>query len=136
VDGGASAKGVNAFLLKGAGADERKQAEALIALTNDARAFFASMFGPAPEAPLRLVAVTRGAGFDDGGTVLLGEGAFRRSKIDAVTALGIAEAVARLWIGADSPVRGEGQGVVREGLTRFVATLTAGCMAQTPRQLQ
>lgn len=123
VDGSASAKGINAFLLKGADADERKQAEALIALTNDARAFFASMFGPAPEAPVRLVAVTRGAGFDDGGTVLLGEGAFRRRKIDAVTALGIAEAVARLWIGADSPLRGEGQGVLREGLTRFVATL-------------
>ena len=123
VDGGANARGIRAFLLKGAGADERKQAEALIALTNDARAFFASLFGPAPDAPLRLVAVTRGAGFDDAGTVLLGEGAFRRKKIDAVTALGIAEAMARLWIGADSPVRGEGQGVLREGLTRFVATL-------------
>ena len=123
VDGGANAKGISAFMLKGAGADERKQAEALIALTNDARTFFASLFGPAPDAPLRLVAVTRGAGFDDAGTVLLGEGAFRRKKIDAVTALGIAEAVARLWIGASSPVRGEGQGVVREGLTRFVATL-------------
>jgi len=123
VDGGASAKGISVFLLKGAGADERKQAEALIALTNDARAFFASLFGPATDAPLRLIAVTRGAGFDDAGTVLLGEGAFRRKKIDAVTALGIAEAVARLWIGADSPVRGEGQGVLREGLTRFVATL-------------
>jgi hypothetical protein len=123
VDGSADAKGISAFLLKGAGADERKQAEALIALTNDARTFFASLFGPAPDAPLRLAAVTRGAGFDDAGTVLLGEGAFRRKKIDAVTALGIAEAVARLWIGGDSPVRGEGQGVLREGLTRFVATL-------------
>ena len=123
VDGSANAKGISAFLMKGAGAEERKQAEALIALTNDARTFFASLFGPARETPLRLVAVTRGAGFDDAGTVLLGEGAFRRKKIDAVTALGIAEAVARLWIGADSPVRGEGQGVLREGLTRFVATL-------------
>jgi hypothetical protein len=123
VDGAAGAKGISAFLLKGAGPEERKQAEALIALTNDARTFFASLFGPAPDAPLRLVAVTRAAGFDDAGTVLLGEGAFRRKQIDAVTALGIGEAVARLWIGADSPVRGEGQGVLREGLTRFAATL-------------
>jgi hypothetical protein len=123
VDGGANAKGISAFLPKGAGVDERKQAEALIALTSDARAFFASLFGSAPDAPLRLVAVTRGAGFDDAGTVLLGEGAFGRKKVDAVTALGIGEAVARLWIGADSPVRGEGHGVLREGLTRFVATL-------------
>src|SRR5439155_23378890 len=29
----------------------------------------------------------------------------------------------RLWIGADTPVRGEGPGVVREGLSRFLATL-------------
>jgi hypothetical protein len=123
VDGSANAKGISAFLPKGGGADERKQAEALIALTNDARTFFAGLFGPAPGVPLRLVAVTRGAGFDDAGTVLLGEGAFRRKKIDALTAFGISEAVARLWIGAESPVRGEGHGVLREGLTRFVATL-------------
>lgn len=123
VDGAAAAKGISAYLPKGAGADERKQAEALIALTNDARTFFAGLFGPAPEAPVRLVAVTRGAGFDDAGTILLGEGAFRRKKIDAVTALGITEAVARLWLGAESPIKGEGYGVLREGLTRFVTSL-------------
>lgn len=123
VDGSANAKGISAYLPKGAGADERKQAEALISLANDARTFLASLFGPAPDAPVRLVAVNRGAGFDDAGTVLLGEGVFRRKKVDAATALGITEAVARLWIGADAPVRGEGHGVVREGLTRFVASL-------------
>jgi tetratricopeptide (TPR) repeat protein len=123
IDGGADAKGVSAFLPKGAGADERKQAEALIALTSDARTFFAGLFGQAPAAPLRLVAVTRGSGFDDAGTMLLGEGAFRRRKLDASTALEISEAVARVWIGADTPVRGEGYGVLREGLTRFVAGL-------------
>ena len=32
-------------------------------------------------------------------------------------------AVARLWIGAETPVRGEGQGVLREGLVRFLASL-------------
>ena len=120
---GAGARGISAYLPKGAGTDERKQAEALIALANDARTFFASLFGPVPEVPVRLVAVTRGAGFDDAGTILLGEGAFRRRKVDAVTALGITEAVARLWLGAESPIRGEGYGVLREGLTRFVASL-------------
>lgn len=122
-DGAGNAKGISAFLPKGASADERKQAEALIALTGDARTFFAGLLGAAPDIPLRLVAVTRGGGFDDAGTVLLGEGAFRRKKVDAVTALQIAEAVARVWIGADAPVRGEGHGVVREGLTRFLAGL-------------
>jgi hypothetical protein len=123
LDGSGNAKGITALLPKGAQADEQKQAEALIALANDARTFYAGMFGTAPAVPLRLVAVTRGAGFDDAGTMLISEGAFRRRKVDSVTALGIAEAVARLWIGADTPVRGEGYGVLREGLVRFAATL-------------
>mgnify|MGYP003693853421 CR=1 FL=1 len=72
---------------------------------------------------MRLISTTRGAGFEDAGTILLGEGSFRRQKIDAVTALSIGEAIARLWIGGDTTVRGEGHGVVREGLTRFLATL-------------
>lgn len=123
VDGSGNAKDVTAFLPKGSGEDERRQAEALIALTNEARSFYAAMFGAAPGVPLRLVAVNRGAGFDDAGTLLVGEGAFRRKKIDSATALNISEAVARLWIGADTPVRGEGHGLLREGLTRFVASL-------------
>jgi hypothetical protein len=68
------------------------------------------------------VASKRGAGFDDGGTILLGEGAFQRKKIDSITALGIGEAVAHLWIGGATPVRGEGHGVLREALARFIAT--------------
>src|SRR5258708_17868099 len=122
-EGSGNAKGITAFLPKGSNADEQKHAEALIALANDARIFYAGMFGAAPLVPLRLVAVTRGAGFDDGGTVLIPEGAFRRKKIDSVTALGVAEGLARLWIGGDTPVRGEGSGVLREGLVRFAASL-------------
>src|SRR5216684_8665142 len=56
VDGGGNAKGISAFLPKGAGADDRKQAESLIALAADARTFCAGLFGAAPEVPLRLVA--------------------------------------------------------------------------------
>lgn len=123
VEGSGNAKGITAFLAKGSGPDEQKQAEALIALANDARTFYAGMFGAAPAVPLRLVAVSRGAGFDDAGTMLISEGAFRRKKVDSVTALGIAEAVARLWIGAETPVRGEGHGVLREGLVRFASSL-------------
>ncbi len=123
VDGGANAKGITVYLPKGVAADQRKQAEGLISLTNDARSFFGSVFGASPDVPLRLVSVTRGGGFDSAGTILLAEGSFGRKKVDSVTALAIGEAVARLWIGADSPVRGEGNGVVREGLARFLAML-------------
>lgn len=123
LEGTGNAKGISGLVAKGAGDDERKQAESLITLAAEARGFFATMFGPAPDVPVRLVAARRGAGFDDAGTVLVNEGAFRRRKIDAVTALGIAEAMARLWIGGDTPVRGDGHGVLREGLARFFATL-------------
>lgn len=119
----ATAKGVTAFLPKGASPDEQKQAQALIGLANDARTFYAGLLGAAPDVPVRLISTTRGAGFEDAGTILLGEGSFRRKKIDAVTALSIGEAIARLWVGGATTVRGEGHGVVREGLTRFLATL-------------
>jgi len=78
VEGSGNSRGITALLPKGSGADEQKQAESLIALANDARTFYAGMFGAAPSVPLRLVAVNRGAGFDDAGTVLVSEGAFRR----------------------------------------------------------
>ena len=119
----ATAKGISAYLPKGAGADEQKQAQALIGLANDARTFFGGLFGSTPDVPVRLISVTRGAGFEDAGAILLGEGSFRRKKIDAGTALNIGEAMARLWLGGDTPTRGEGHGVVREGLARFLATL-------------
>lgn len=120
-DGTGEASGITAYLPKGASAEERKRADELIALAASARSFYAGLLGTAPDAPVRLVAVKRGAGFNDGGTVLVDTAAFRRSKLDAVTALLIAEAVAHLWIGGATPVRGEGGGVLREGLPRFLA---------------
>ena len=123
VDGAANAKGISAFLLKGASADERKRAEALMGLAQDARAFFADLLGPATDVPVRLVSVTRGAGFDDSGTILLSAAAFRRNRIDAITALAISEAIARVHLAGDRGVHGDGYGALREGLARFLATL-------------
>jgi hypothetical protein len=122
-NGSGDASGVSAFMPKGAAAEERKQADELIALAASARSFYAGLLGTAPDMPIKLVAVRRGAGFNEGGTVLLDAAAFRRSKIDAVSALMIAETVARMWVGGIAPVRGEGFGVLREGLIRFLATL-------------
>ncbi|HEY0406970.1 MAG TPA: hypothetical protein VGC89_14655, partial [Pyrinomonadaceae bacterium] len=119
----AEARGINALLPKGASADERKQAEAIVALAGAARSYFVTLLGPAPDVPIRLIAVTRGAGFTDTGTLLLDAAAFRRTKIDAATALLVAEAVGHLWIGGKTAIRGEGLGSVREGLTRYLATL-------------
>lgn len=122
-EGSGDSKGITAFVPKGAPADERKQADLMISAAANARSFYAGLLGPAPNAPIRLVAVRRGAGFSDAGTVLIEWGAFRRAKLDAATAMLIAESVARLWIGAQTPIRGEAVGVLREGLPRYLATI-------------
>ena len=121
IEGTGDGRGIVVFAEKGAGADERKRADALIAFTGAARAFYATMFGPAPDVPVRLVSVRRGAGFSDGGTVLIDADSLRLPKVDAATALSVAETVARLWIGGQTPVRGEGGGVLRDALVRFLA---------------
>lgn len=121
VEGAGEARGVTAMLPRGATAEERKRAEALTAFAAAARAYFASTLGSAQDAPVRIVAVNRGAGFDMGGTILVEPAVFRRAKLDGATALLIAESIARLWIGGATPVRGAGAGAVREGLTRLLA---------------
>jgi hypothetical protein len=122
LDGTADGRGITVLLEKGAGAEERKRAEALIAFGGMARSFYATSLGPAPDVPVRLVAVRRGAGFSDAGTVLFDADTLRLPKIDAATALAVAEAVARLWIGGQTPVQGEGGGVLRDALVRYLAT--------------
>jgi hypothetical protein len=122
VDGSGENKSISALVTRGSPADDRKHAEALIALAGSARAFYAGLLGAAPDTPIRLVSVRRGTGFDDSGTVLVESAAFRRAQVDSTTALLISEAIARLWIGAQTPVRAEGGAVLREGLVRFLAT--------------
>ncbi|HEX6047047.1 MAG TPA: tetratricopeptide repeat protein [Pyrinomonadaceae bacterium] len=122
VEGAADGKGIAVLLEKGASAEDRKRAEALIAFAAAARAFYASSLGPAPDLPVRIVSVRRGAGFNDSGTVLIDADALRLPKIDAATALSVAETVGRMWVGDQTPVRGEGNGVLRDGFVRFLAT--------------
>lgn len=124
VEGTGENRSITALIPKGAGAEERKQAEQLISLAGQMRTYFTSLLGPAPSVPIKMVAVRRGAGFNDSGTVLLEAAAFRRSKIDLTSARQLAEAMARLWIGGQAAVRGEGSGVIREGLVHFLAILS------------
>ncbi|HEX7315551.1 MAG TPA: tetratricopeptide repeat protein [Pyrinomonadaceae bacterium] len=123
VEGSGEARGITALLRPGATDEERKNAGSLVALAGAARAFYAGLLGPAPDVPVRLVAVRRGAGFDLGGTLLLSNAAFTRGKLDSVTATQVADAVARLWVGGAAGVEGEGAGALREGLPRYLAAL-------------
>ena len=122
VEGAGEGKGITVLLEKGATAEDRKRAEALIAFAGAARGFYAASLGPAPDVPVRIVSVRRGAGFNDSGTVLIDADTLRLPKIDAATALSVAETISRLWIGGQTPVRGEGGGALRDGLVRFLAT--------------
>ena len=122
VDGAGDGKGIAVLLEKGGSADDRKRADSLIAFAGAARSFFAASLGPAPDVPVRIVAVRRGAGFNDSGAVLIDADTLHLPKIDAATALSVTETIARLWVGGQTPVRGEGGGVLRDGLVRYLAT--------------
>ena len=114
--------GVSVFMPKGTGAEGQKRAAELTTLMSEARAFVASVLGKAPEAPLKIVSLRRGAGFNSGGTMTVDDAVFRRSKVDSQTAMNIAEAMAKLWIGNSTTVTGEGYGAISEGLSHFIAT--------------
>lgn len=114
--------GVEVLMPKGADAEAQKRANELAALANDAKIFTANLLGNAPDVPLRIVSSKRGAGFSGGGAILVDDNVFRQSKIDSGTALTIAEAVAKIWLGNSVQIYGDGYGVVREGLARYIAT--------------
>lgn len=115
-------KGVKVYLPKGATDFEKARGSELAGLMAEASTFTASLLGTAPSVPMRIVAVRKGAGFADAGTILLDYAAFRRPKIDSQTAMTIADSVAKIWLGNAKLVKGEGYGVIREGLSRFIAT--------------
>jgi len=117
-----NSSGVTVLAPKGVTGDAKGRADELAKLAADAKAFMAPLLGPAPDTPLRIVATRRGAGYEQAGTILVDEGVFRRSKIDSLTAMNVAEGVAKLWIGGSVAVTGDAQGAIREGLPRFLAT--------------
>ena len=117
-----NATGATVYVPKGLNADAQKRANELAAIATDAKAFIASLLGTAPDEPIRIVAVRRGTGFAGGGTIFVDESVFRRPKIDSLTAMNVAEAVAKMWIGGAIGITGDAQGTIREGLSRFIAT--------------
>lgn len=114
--------GIAVLAPKGTTAEGQKRAAELATLFSEARAFAAGILGNAPDTPLRIVASRRGAGFSSGGTVIVEESVFRRPKIDSLTAMSIAEAAAKLWLGGAVSVTGDGYGAITEGLSRYIAT--------------
>ena len=114
--------GVRVYLPKGGTADARVRAAEMSSIASEAKSFMSGVLGAATDLPIRLVAVRRGAGFAGGGVVLFDEAVLRRPKIDSQTALSVAEGVAKTWLGGSVAVSGDGNGAIREGLTRYLAT--------------
>ena len=114
--------GVAVHIPKSTGAEGQKRATELAALFTEARTFMSTVLGKTPDVPLRIVSSRRGGGFGSAGTMIVDEGVFRRQKIDSLTAMNIAEATAKLWLGNSVAVTGEGYGVITEGLSRYLAT--------------
>ncbi|MBV9243062.1 MAG: tetratricopeptide repeat protein [Acidobacteria bacterium] len=114
--------GVSVYVPKGSVGEPQKRAAELASLFADAKSFMSGVLGDAPSVPLRIVASRRGAGFADDGTVIVDEAVFRRSKLDSLTVMNIAEAAAKLWLGGSIRVTGDGHGIIGEGLARYLAT--------------
>lgn len=114
--------GVSIYLTRGMSSNALEQARSIAALFNEARTFVASKLGKAPDDTLRIVSVRRGGGFSGGGTLLLDDAVFRRSKIDSQTAMSVTEAAVKMWLGESVTVSGDGYGIIQEGLSRYIAT--------------
>ena len=117
-----NASGVSVHMPKGSGANAQKAAAELASFASEAKAFVTGLLGHPPDVPLRIVGVRRSGGFTGGGTILIDEGVFRRGRLDSQTAMIIADSVAKIWLGGSVGITGDGGGVLREGLTRYIAT--------------
>jgi tetratricopeptide (TPR) repeat protein len=118
----ATANGISIYTPKGADAERVNRAKDLSSIASEAKTFIEAIVGTSPPVPVRVVAVRRGAGFSDSGTILFDEAVLRRPKVDSQTALSIAEGVARIWLGGSVVINGDGGGAIREGLARYLAT--------------
>ena len=114
--------GVSVYVPKGADTEAQKRANELANLVSEAKTFTANLLGTAPDVPLKIIAVKRGAGFSSGGTIFVDDSVFRRQKIDSNTAMTIADSVVKIWLGNVVNVNGDAYGVIREGLSRYIAT--------------
>ncbi|MGI8669572.1 MAG: hypothetical protein ACR2J3_06930 [Aridibacter sp.] len=117
-----NSNGIEVFAPVGTDASINKRAEELAVLASEAKTYIAGLLGTSANFPLKIVSVSRGAGFSDSGTIFVDDSVFLRRKIDAETVLSISEGIAKIWLGNIIKLNGNGYGVIREGLARYIAT--------------
>ncbi|QQS41613.1 MAG: tetratricopeptide repeat protein [Acidobacteriota bacterium] len=93
----------------------------LAEIATKADAFISSRLGSSLEAPLKIICVKRGSGFADSGTMLVDDSVLVREKPDSSAVQTIVEGIAKSHLGNVISVSGDGYGVIREGLSRFIS---------------
>ena len=78
-----NSNGVIVDIPKGMTGDAQTRADELAKLAADAKVYAAGLLGTAPDMPIKIVGVHRGAGFSEDGAILVDDSVFRRSKIDS-----------------------------------------------------
>ncbi|MFV0387954.1 MAG: tetratricopeptide repeat protein [Pyrinomonadaceae bacterium] len=99
----------------------KKRAGELAQFLSSAKSFVEKRYGKKISVPLKIVSVARGAGFSDSGVVLIDESVFVREKLDSQTAMNLVESVAKLWLGGEIDISGDGFAVIQEGLSKHIA---------------
>ncbi len=109
-----------AFIKRAGGAAPQARLSEIATLASKANAFIGGKLGRTLDAPIRILCVKRGAGFSDSGTILIDDSVLVRDKLDSQAAAMIIEGVAKSYLGNVIKVEGDGYGVIREGLSRYL----------------
>ncbi|REJ78177.1 MAG: hypothetical protein DWQ47_17695 [Acidobacteria bacterium] len=110
-----------AYPKRGSAGARPERVETLASIAKKADAFLSQRLGKSLGVPIRIICVKRGAGFSDSGTVLVDEAVLSRAQIDSSTVQNLAEGLAKSYLGNVIAVNDDGYGVIREGLSRFLA---------------
>ena len=109
------------YLRRGAVPIKQGRLAEVAAIANKANAFLGGKLRMSLGVPLRVVFVKRGAGFSDSGVVFVDDSVLVREKLDSQAVTSIVEGIAKTYLGNVVKVGGEGYGVIREGLSRYLS---------------
>jgi tetratricopeptide (TPR) repeat protein len=116
-----SSSDVDVYVPKGMNVNPKIATE-IATLASEAKSFAGGLLGKTFDTPIRIIGVSRGSGFSDSGVLFVDESIFQRQKLDSQTVMNVSEAIAKTWLGNKVKVEGEAYGVIREGLSRYIAT--------------
>ena len=109
------------YIKRTSGGAPQARLEELASIATRASAFVGGKLGRKLGTPIRILCVKRGAGFSDSGMILVDDSVLVRDKFDAQAAATVIEGIAKSYLGNVIKVEDDGYGVIREGLSRYLA---------------